>query len=57
MAYFLLMLSLVYNTYKFVIKQERYKFFHIVIFYVLSYLIVLLRVTWFILIWCDIKME
>ena len=52
--YFFLTLTMVYNSYKYLYGQERYRFFHILMFYLISYAVILFRLSWFILIWLDI---
>ena len=54
-SYFLLFCVLFYNTRRFLIKQLRYKFFHIVIFYVLAYFILVLRILFFGAIWLNVN--
>ena len=46
-CYLLLSIATCHNVVRFVIKQRRYKFFHIVYFYILVALIILTRVVWF----------
>ena len=45
--YAILMFMVVHNVVKYVIGQQRFKFFHIVYFYILVFTIILTRVTWF----------
>ena len=46
-SYALLLFFIIYNTYQFVYMQSRYKYFHILTFYVLVYIIVVFRVAFF----------
>ena len=45
--YALLSAILLYNLYNYLIKQERYKTFHIIFFYFLSFAVIILRVAFF----------
>ena len=45
--YFALFLLLSYNTVKFMIKQRRYLYYQLTCFYVLAFLIVVFRITFF----------
>ena len=44
--YAVLLTAALHNTYRFIWKSERYKNFHITYFYLLIYMIIILRVTW-----------
>ena len=44
--YAFLLAATLYNTFKFLLKEQRYRNFHIMYFYVLVVLVALLRITW-----------
>ena len=45
--YAILIFVVIHNVIRYVIGQQRYKFFHIVYFYVLVFLCIATRVVWF----------
>ena len=45
--YVVLMAAAIHNIVQFVYKQRRYRFFHIVYFYILLPLIIVMRMVWF----------
>ena len=45
--YAVLLVFLLHNLWKYVIKQKRYKTFHITFFYILSFTVIIFRVTFF----------
>ena len=47
LIYMILISATLHNISRFVIAQRRYKYFHIVYFYLLVFLIISIRVSWF----------
>ena len=44
--YFMLLAAAIHNTYRIVLRNQRYKGFHMSVFYILVYINTVLRVTW-----------